>query len=135
MAPELKNRQIKTVKGPTSNLILTFFWLAALALAGSCGERKPEGILSHAEMVEILEDLYISEEKVNHLALSRDSSKKVVEALSQKAFEIAAVNDSVFRRSFDYYMEHPREMELIYTALVDTLQLKEQRVPLGPGQQ
>ena len=97
----------------------------------ACGEDKPEGILSRAEMVSIMEGIYIAEEKVNHLALGRDSAKIVFKAMEDKVFENAAVTDSVFKRSFDYYMEHPREMELIYTALVDSLQLREQRAPLS----
>lgn len=101
----------------------------------SCGEKKPEGILSRAEMVSIMEDIYIAEEKVNHLALARDSAKVVFEAMGDRVFENAAVSDSVFKRSFDYYMEHPSEMELIYTALVDSLQLLEQRAPFSADHQ
>lgn len=96
----------------------------------SCGEKAPEDILSRAEMVQIMEELYIAEEKVNQLGVSRDSSVRVATLMGQKVFENAAVTDTVFRKSFDYYMEHPREMELIYTALVDTLQLREQRAPM-----
>lgn len=81
-------------------------------------------------MVEIMEDLYIAEEKVNYLALSRDSAVAVAALMENKVFEKAAISDSLFRKSFDYYMERPREMELIYTALVDSLQLKEQRAPM-----
>lgn len=78
-----------------------------------------------------MEELYIAEEKVNHLALSRDSARQVFDVMGTKVFESAAISDSVFRESFDYYMERPREMELIYTALVDTLQLREQRAPFS----
>lgn len=85
-------------------------------------------------MVQIMEELYIAEEKVNYLALSRDSAKRVAEVMGAKVFERAAVSDSVFRKSFDYYMERPKQMELIYTALVDTLQLREQRAPFGTEQ-
>jgi len=86
-------------------------------------------------MVQIIGDLYVAEEKVNNLALSRDSAKSVFHVMGQKVFENAALSDSTFKRSFDYYMEHPREMELIYTALVDTLQLREQRAPYRPDEQ
>ena len=85
-------------------------------------------------MVQVMEELYIAEEKVNYLALSRDSAKRIAEAMGAKVFERAAVDDSVFKKSFDYYMERPKEMELIYTALVDTLQLREQRAPLNMEQ-
>ena len=104
--------------------------LALLAGVSSCGDKTPEGVLSRNEMVDIMEDLYIAEEKVNYLALSRDSAVEVATVMEKKVFENAAINDSLFRRSFDYYMEHPREMELIYTALVDSLQLREQRAPI-----
>lgn len=101
-----------------------------LVWVSSCKEKTPEGILSRSEMVDIMEDLYISEEKVNYLALSRDSAAEVATFMEKKVFEKAAINDSLFRKSFDYYMEHPRDMELIYTALVDSLQLREQRAPM-----
>lgn len=115
----------------TSTLLAASIGVALI----SCGEKKPEGVLSRAEMVAIMEDIYLSEEKVNHLALKRDSAKIVFEAMKDKVFEHAAVSDSAFKRSFDYYMEHPQEMELIYTALVDSLQLLEQRAPFGAEQQ
>lgn len=108
---------------------------AAVGMLIACAEEKPEGVLSKAEMVQIMEELYLAEEKVNNLALARDSAKKVFEVMGAKVFESASVTDSVFKRSFDYYMEHPKEMELIYTALVDTLQLKEQRAPFSTDHQ
>jgi hypothetical protein len=106
-----------------------------MAWMNSCAEKTPEGILSKEEMVQVMEELYIAEEKVNHLSLSRDSSKQVATFMQSRVFENAAVDDTLFKRSFDYYMEHPRDMELIYTALVDTLQLREQRAPYRPDQQ
>jgi hypothetical protein len=121
------------VKGITRIFRHTSLLLAVATLA-ACGDKKPEGILSRHEMVQVMEELYIAEEKINHLALSRDSSKVVFEVIKGKVFEDAAMTDSVFRKSFDYYMEHPAEMELIYTALVDTLQLREQRAPFRSDQ-
>ena len=112
-------------------------WLVAavvVALA-SCAEKKPIGILTREEMVQIMEEMYVAEEKINNMAISRDSSKKVFEAMGAKVFERAAVSDTVFKKSFDYYMEHPRQMEFIYTALVDSLQLREQRAPFSTNPQ
>lgn len=128
MAPELKIRLIKTVKGAYHIWQAAFLaWIAFWIM--SCEERRPDEILSKAEMVRVMEELYIAEEKVNHLALSRDSARRVFDVMGAKIFQSAAISDTVFRKSFDYYMERPREMELIYTALVDTLQLREQRAP------
>ena len=80
-------------------------------------------------MVRVMEEIYIAEEKVNQLVLARDSANEVFSVMGAKVFENAALTDSVFKKSFDYYMERPQEMELIYTALVDSLQLREQRAP------
>jgi Domain of unknown function (DUF4296) len=111
-----------------------FLLLGGLACVVSCGDKAPEGIMSRRQMVQVMEDIYIAEEKINHLGLSRDSAKLVFEAMEGKVFENAATTDSAFKKSFDYYMERPKEMELIYTALVDTLQLREQRAPFRPDQ-
>lgn len=120
----------KTVSG--INHIFRAFCLSAIAFwMISCGEGRPDDVLSKEEMVRVLEELYIAEEKVNHLALSRDSARHVFEEMGSRVFESAAISDTVFRKSFDYYMERPRELELIYTALVDTLQLREQRAPFS----
>ena len=118
------------MKGNIRNLVITLPCAVVISLAVACsGEKKPEGILSRPEMVQVLQEVYLAEEKINRLGIGRDSAKEVFAVMEKMVFEDAEVGDSVFQRSFDYYMEHPKEMELIYTALVDTLQLKEQRVP------
>jgi hypothetical protein len=123
------------VKGIIRNLILTLISAAVFSGAASCsGRQKPEDILSKAEMVQILEEMYLAEEKINRLGIPRDSAKEVFEVMKKKIFENIVATDSVFQRSFDYYMDHPKEMELIYMALVDTLQLKEQRAPFHTEQ-
>ena len=108
-----------------------FFLGVVFAGMISCAEKRPDNILTEQEMAGVMEELYVAEEKINHLALSRDSSKKVFTIIQSKVFEDAAMTDSLFRKSFDYYMGHPKQMELIYTALVDSLQLREQRAPFS----
>lgn len=109
--------------------------MVTLILAASCGDKRPPGILSEEEMVQVMEELYISEEKINQLALSRDSAKQIAAVMDRRVFRDAGLTDSIFRKSFDYYMERPQQMERIYTALVDTLQLREQRTPYAPDMQ
>lgn len=123
------------MKGIRHFSIQIFLFTAVCAGLVACAEKSPEGVLSKQEMVQIMEELYIAEEKINHLALSRDSARKVFSVLKAEVFESAAIQDTVFKKSFDYYMERPKEMELIYTALVDSLQLREQRVPFNTDYQ
>ena len=77
--------------------------------------------------MEVLEDLYVADVKVNGLSVSIDSMPKLAGAMKQKVLQNAGVADSVFQRSFEYYMANPKQLELIYTALVDSLQLEEER--------
>ncbi len=110
-----------------------FFVLAfALAAAFSCTKeqkRKPDYILSHQQMVQALAEVYLAEQKVNRLSLNADSAALVFGSMEKKVFANLKVPDSVFRASVDYYMDHPKEMEVIYATLIDSLQLREQRVP------
>lgn len=101
----------------------------SLALVFSCGkaDKKPDDILSQEEMVKVLAEIYIAEEKVNSLALSRDSAAQVFDLVQDKVFSTMGVPDSVFKRSIDYYTDRPRELEKIYGVLIDSLQLREQR--------
>lgn len=105
--------------------------IAFLALFFSCqqAEQKPKDVLTHEQMVNILADVYITEQKIANLALSQDSALQVFDRMQQKVFEVTGIPDTVFKKSIDYYMQRPKELEKIYTNLVDTLQLREQRVP------
>jgi hypothetical protein len=110
-----------------SKQCIFFVLLSALA---ACREeaKKPDDILSRDEMVKVLTELYIAEQKVTTLALGIDSSRKAFDLMQHKVFDRTGVPDSVFKRSINYYVEHPKELEQIYSVLVDSLQLREQRV-------
>ena len=105
-----------------------------LGLLVSCNRSaRPEGVLSHADMVRTLTEIYVVEEKVNRLGLARDSGEKVFDSLRVRVFRNLSYPDSVFKRSLDYYTGRPQEMQEIYAALVDSLQLREQRVLNQPA--
>ena len=79
-------------------------------------------------MVKALTEIYLAEQKINRLGLPRDSAEGEFERFKKRVFEKIEVQDSVFKRSFNYYMDRPRDMEFIFTALVDSLSLMEQRL-------
>lgn len=111
-------------------LILSGLLLLLMSISiGGCSstEKRPDDILDQPTMVKTLADIYVVEEKVRRLNLSYDSTQQVFERLKSKVFASDSVQDSVFRRSLDYYMGRPKELQQIYTALVDSLNLREQR--------
>lgn len=100
---------------------------------GACSDkdRVPEGVLEKEKMVNVLSDLYLAEQKINSIGVKRDSLKQIFEAVRTKIFAEAGTSDSVFKRSMDYYMEHPQIMESLYTSLIDSLNLQEQKMILS----
>ncbi|HEX5172248.1 MAG TPA: DUF4296 domain-containing protein [Cyclobacteriaceae bacterium] len=107
------------------------FTFICLLIGSSCmREKHPKDVLSKDEMVKVLSELYITEEKVNRLSLNRDSATLVFNYLNDKIFEKLGTTDSTFKHSMDYYMERPEEIEKIYAALIDSLNLKEQRLSI-----
>jgi hypothetical protein len=116
-------------KGLGYVLSVTGIFLIGMACF-SCGEgdREASPILTKPEMVRALTEIYLSEQKINRLGIPRDSAEKEFERFKKVIFRNIGVSDSVFKRSFDYYMDRPKEMEQIYTALVDSLSLMEQRL-------
>jgi hypothetical protein len=128
------NRYFKTVKGilkSGTGQVLTAAFLVVV-VACSKGEEKPApGILSHAQMVEVMKEIYLTEEKVNRLTLPRDSAEQIFDLMETRAFEKTGVDDSLFRVSVHYYVAHPKQLEKIYAALIDSLQLEEQKASAG----
>jgi hypothetical protein len=91
-------------------------------------DKDNQPVLTRSQMVKALTEIYISEQRINRLGLPRDSAEVEFRRFKEIIFENIGVSDSVFKRSFNYYMDRPKEMEMIYTALVDSLSLMEQRV-------
>lgn len=88
----------------------------------------PEGILPQDRMVGVLAELYISEQKISSLGIKRDSLKQVFGLMKDRIFERTGVSDSVFKASMNYYLDRPQALDNIYTVLIDSLNLREQRV-------
>ncbi|HNC30644.1 MAG TPA: DUF4296 domain-containing protein [Cyclobacteriaceae bacterium] len=116
------------VKIPFGRKMVLFILTGFITLLAGCGgDQQPEGILSEKQMVSVMTDLYLAEEKVNNLSVPYDSIKELFPMFSERAFRKAGISDTVFRKSLDYYMGQPQQLENIYTTLVDSLNLKAQR--------
>jgi hypothetical protein len=109
------------------------FILALLLSACKAKETPPEGILSEEQMVDQLTEYYIVEDKIVQLGIPADSAAKVMNIMTEKLVAKTGIQDSLFRRSLEYYILDPVKLERIYGALVDSLNLKEQRSSLNTG--
>ncbi|HTF22091.1 MAG TPA: DUF4296 domain-containing protein [Chryseolinea sp.] len=108
--------------------VLNVLLASLFTFAGCSSNGKPQGLLGKGEMVRAMTELYLAEQKVATVGVSRDSTAQMFRAMSPAIFDQVGVSDSVFRLSFDYYLENPIVMEEIYTALIDSLNLREQKM-------
>lgn len=97
-------------------------------LAGCADQRKPPGLLSKDQMVQAMTELYLAEQKLATIGISRDSTAQVFKEMSPMVFGKLNTNDSILSMSFDYYMARPAEMEEIFAVLIDSLNLREQKM-------
>jgi hypothetical protein len=125
LRPHMEIRLFRTVRGLSmaGGMALLMAW----CLACSTPERKPDGLLSPEEMRVILRDIYIVEDKITRMQVGVDSSAQMMYVFKEMVLEKHKVSDSIFTASYDYYVDHPKELELIYSSLVDSLQLEEER--------
>jgi hypothetical protein len=108
--------------------VLTILLVTLGVFTGCTNKGKPQGLLGKDEMVRAMTELYLTEQKASTVGVSRDSTTQMFRAMSPAIFEQLGTSDSVFRISFDYYMENPILMEEIYAALIDSLNLREQKM-------
>lgn len=110
-------------------LIMSLFILAC------SNEKKPARLLSEAEMTRVIIEIYLNEEKVNRMNLRRDSAEKIFDLAKPIIFKKIGVSDTLFRESFQFYAANPVALEKIYTVVVDSLNLMEQRLTVKPEAQ
>ncbi len=99
-------------------------------LSTSCQETKKEttGILSKQELTTFLVDVYLAEARIDNLLITRDSAIKIFIPFEEKLQKKYSLADSTLKKTYQYYLDHPKEMEAVYDAVIDSLSLREQRV-------
>ena len=114
-----------------SKLLLGCLVFLMISSAISCSEHieeKQSGVLTKSEFTTVLIDVYLAEAKLDVLNISKDSAIKLFIPYEDKMLKKYGLADSTLRKTYQYYMAHPTELELVYDALIDTLSLREQQV-------
>lgn len=101
-------------------------------MAGGCRQQKlPEGVLTRQQMTALLVDVYLAEARLSSYTIPNDSSFKLYRPFQDSLLKKMNISDSSVKKSYQYYFEHPKEFEMIYDAVIDTLSLREQKVKTG----
>jgi hypothetical protein len=115
--------------------LLVFFLI--LGWMSCSSSKKPEGVLTQAQLSALLIDVYLAEARVESVTLPKDSLMKIFVPHEQKILQAKGIPDSILKLTYQYYLAHPKELEQVYDAIIDTLVLRDQRlkqVPITPVQ-
>jgi hypothetical protein len=93
-----------------------------------CGSGTPEGILPEKVMVGLLIDMQIADARVSGAGQRSDTARVMMRFYEDTIFEKHNVNREVYLKSMAYYMDHPKLMDKMYEAMIDTLHLREQKI-------
>ena len=105
--------------------ILLFFWCASCATP----TQEAKGILTKEELTTFLIEMYLAESRVDNIPIVKDSAIKLFIPYEEKLMKKYKLSDSTLKKTYQYYMDHPKEMEAVYDAVIDSLSLREQRAP------
>ncbi len=104
-------------------------WIVFLFL-GWCAcssEKKSEGVLTQPQLSALLIDIYLAEARLEQMPVPKDSSIRFFIPHEQKMLQAKGIPDSILKKTYSYYLVHPRELEQVYDAVIDTLMLRDKR--------
>lgn len=101
--------------------------LFAIGFNACQSDKEPEGVLTKEELSALFVEFYLAEARLSNTTIARDSAVKLFLPFEDSFLQKKGVSDSVLRKTYRYYFEHPAKLELIYDAVIDTLSLREQK--------
>jgi hypothetical protein len=90
-------------------------------------KNRDKDILGKKELTTFLIEMYLAEARADNLPIPKDSAIKLFYPYEQKLMQKFQLADSSLKKTYQYYGDHPKEMEEVYDALIDSLSLREQR--------
>ena len=99
--------------------------VTAVLLGGCDSNEPPQGVLTQQQYAAWLIDVYLAEARL--ASHPRDSASPLFFSFEKKLQQRHGLSDSVLKRTYQYYLNHPDQLEQVYVAVVDSLSLREQR--------
>jgi len=103
----------------------SFLGIIILVAVSCLSDRSPKSIMNEHDMINYLIDLHLAEAAVQNLRLKGDSAKTVFAVKEKHLLKQHNITDSIFIDSYNYYLGHPIKLEEIYSAVVDSISLRQ----------
>lgn len=90
-----------------------------------CDNSSTQGeIMSEDAMVDYLIELHIAEAQIQNLRLRKDSAEYVFEVYEKHLLEKNGITDTLFARSYNFYLQNSDKLENIYESVVDSISVR-----------
>lgn len=114
------------------NLLPTCGLLLATLLFSQCDRPEepvpPANLLPREQMVRVLVDLHLTEARVEGAGLTPDSARALYKQQAKGLYSRYKTNEATFQQSLKYYAIHGKDLEEIYTTVVDSLGVRETKL-------
>lgn len=107
-------------------------WLCALGLLVTACQKPeevpmPAHLVPREKMINLLIELHLLEARTDAAALPSDSARALFRQQQKNVYRRYEISDSVFVQSYRYYAIHEKDLDEIYTIVVDSLTQRENR--------
>lgn len=117
-------RYLTNKVGRLMSIMLLF---SVMILTGCKKDERPANVLSKEQLASIMMEMYMAESRLNGLSMPKDSAAKLFMPFEDSVLMRAGVSDSVMRKTYQYYFDHPDELDKVYDIMIDSLNLREQK--------
>ncbi len=88
---------------------------------------EKNSILSQQELSSFLIEMYLAEARMEGRPLAVDSVIHLFVPYETKLLKKYNLTDSTLKLTYQYYLDHPKQMEQVYDVVIDSLNLREQQ--------
>jgi hypothetical protein len=103
----------------------SFYFIICMIMGCNVPDQTPDPLLNEVVMSNILLDVHLLESKINTLGKKGDTSFQIYDHFEKLILEKHGVDSLVYTQNLAYYLEHPSLLEKVYTAIIDSLLLRE----------
>ena len=96
--------------------------IAAFAMACAAPEERPEDLLPRGKFTEVLLEAQLIEARVNHERVLDKRTDIPTAQYYSDMFAAEGVTGEAFKRTFDWYVDHPAELKEVYNDVLTGLQ-------------
>ena len=107
--------------------VFLVFIISSAMFACSEATEIPAEFIPKDKMVQVLIDVHLAESTVSSRNMPQDSAAVLYKMYENQIFQKHGVTDSLYRKSYKWYIENVEVMDDVYEEVVDSLSLREAR--------